>query len=85
MPTMLRRWQRRLQDGGVLLVSPAAKPPVSTMASSADQALEIARLRRELDRAQMERDILKNVWPAPSARVKLDGVLVCINVSGLRA
>ena len=26
----------------------------------------------------------KNVWPAPSARVKLDGVLVCINVSGLR-
>ena len=27
----------------------------------------------------------KNVWPAPSARVKLDGVLVCINVSGLGA
>jgi hypothetical protein len=26
----------------------------------------------------------KNVWPAPSARVKLDGVLVCINVSGLK-
>src|SRR5215472_6476726 len=26
-----------------------------------------------------------NVWPAPSARVKLDGVLVCINVSGLGA
>ena len=27
----------------------------------------------------------KNVWPAPSARVISDGVLVCINVSGLRA
>jgi transposase len=27
----------------------------------------------------------KTVWPAPSARVKLDGVLVCINVSGVRA
>lgn len=26
------------------------------------------RLRRELDRTRMERDILKNVWPAPSAR-----------------
>lgn len=28
---------------------------------------------------------LKNVWPAPSARVTGDGVLACINVSGLRA
>ena len=28
---------------------------------------------------------LKNVWPAPSARVMSDGVLACINVSGLRA
>ena len=27
----------------------------------------------------------KNVWPTPSARVMLDDVLVCINVSGLRA
>ncbi|SCW34477.1 transposase [Sphingobium faniae] len=58
MPTMLRRWQRKLQEGGVP-ASPAAKPPVSTMASPADQASEIARLRRELDRARMERDILK--------------------------
>ncbi len=39
--------------------SPAAKPPVSPMASPADQASEIARLRREMDRARMERDILK--------------------------
>ena len=49
MPTMLRRWQRKLQEGGPS-ASPAAKPPVSLMASPADQASEIAKLRRELDR-----------------------------------
>ena len=59
MPTMLRRWQRELGDSSTPAVSPAAKPPVSAMASPADQASEIARLRRELDRARMERDILK--------------------------
>ena len=59
MPTMLRRWQRQLQEGSALLASSAAKPPVSTMASPADQASEIARLRRALDRARIERDILK--------------------------
>lgn len=58
MPTMLRRWQRKLQECGPP-ASPAAKPPVSAMASPADQASEIAKLRRELDRARMERDILK--------------------------
>lgn len=57
MPTMLRRWQRKLQNGGTTIL--AAKPPVSAMASPADQASEIARLRRELDRARMERNILK--------------------------
>ena len=59
MPTMLRRWQRKLGDSSTPAVSPAAKPPVSALASPADQASEIARLRRELDRARMERDILK--------------------------
>lgn len=59
MPTMLRRWQRKLQEGSTTPASLAAKPPVSAMASPADQASEIARLRRELDRARMERDILK--------------------------
>jgi transposase len=59
MPTMLRRWQRKLGDSSAPPESPAAKPPVSTMASPADQASEIALLRRELDRARMERDILK--------------------------
>ncbi len=57
MPTMLRPWQRKLQEGSA---PPAAKPPVSAMASPADQASEIARLRRELDRARIERDILKS-------------------------
>src|SRR3546814_10200829 len=46
MPTMLRRWQRKLQDSNDMLVSPAAKPPVSAIGSPADQASEIARLRR---------------------------------------
>lgn len=59
MPTMLRRWQCKLGDSSAPPVGPAAKPPVSAMTSPADQASEIARLRRELDRARMERDILK--------------------------
>lgn len=59
MPTMLRRWQRKLQDSNDMPVSLATKPPVSAIGSLADQASEIARLRRELDRARMERDILK--------------------------
>ena len=59
VPTMLRRWRRKQQEGSAPPASPAAKPPVSAMASPADQASEIARLRRELDRARMERDILK--------------------------
>lgn len=65
MPKMLRRWQRKLQEGG-MPANPAAKPPVSTMALPADQASEIARLRRELDRTRMERDILKK----PSASLR---------------
>jgi len=48
-----------LADGSAVPASPAAKPPVSPLASPADQASEIARLRRELERARMERDILK--------------------------
>ncbi len=59
MPTMLRRWQRKFEGSSVPVASPAVKPPVLTIASPADQASEIARLRRELERARMERDILK--------------------------
>ncbi len=59
MPTMLRRWQRTLQHGATV---PAAKP-LSSMASPADQASEMAKLRRELDRTRMECDILKTYGP----------------------
>ena len=31
------------------------------------EQLEIARLKREVVKLKAERDILKNVWPAPSA------------------
>ena len=37
----------------------AAQPSAPQPASPADQASEIAKLRRELDRTRMERDILK--------------------------
>ncbi len=86
MPTMLRRWQRRLQESSASPASPAAKPPVSTMASPADQASEISRLRRELDRARMERDILKK--PSASLRRCRDEVRLyraaCIHLAGER-
>jgi transposase len=59
MPTMLRRWQRGIGVGAVKLT---AQPPTSIMASPADQASEIAKLRSELDRTRMERDILKKPW-----------------------
>lgn len=56
MPTMLRRWQRTFEAKGA--ASPAAKPPSASLTSPTDQASEIARLRRELDRTRTERDIL---------------------------
>lgn len=59
MPTMPRRWQRKLQESSASPASPAAQSPASPMASPADQALEVARWRRELDRPRMERDILR--------------------------
>lgn len=63
MPAMLRRWQCGI---GVGAVKTAAQPPTSIIASPADQAPEIAKLRRELDRTRMERDILKK----PSASLR---------------
>ena len=86
MPTMLRRWQRKLQEGSAPPASPAAKPPVSTMASPADQASEIARLRGELDRARMGRDIQKE--PSASLRrcrgeVRLHRA-ACVRLAGER-
>ena len=62
-PSMLRQWRTVLMDG-----SPPKRPaglpglaPTSPVASPSDQAAEIARLRRELDRTRMERDVLKKV------------------------
>src|SRR3546814_19130406 len=67
MPTMLRRWQRKLQDSNDMPVSPAAKPPVSTVGSSAHKASAIARLRRELVRAGLVRDLLTTYGQARRA------------------
>ena len=62
-PTLLCRWVRQYGTGAAkaeaprLAVVPSLKPvPVPT----ADQAAEIARLRRECDRLRMKRDILKS-------------------------
>ena len=56
-PSMLRNW-RALVRGGT--GSPRATTSiVSPLPSPADQASEIARLKRELDRTRMERDVLK--------------------------
>ena len=60
--SLLRRWQKQVHDLTASLPAgsrPAIRPATSTMTSPADQAAEIARLKRELERARMERDILK--------------------------
>jgi transposase len=60
-PSMLRNWRAVLNGGAprsraTPTAASVASPPI---ASPADQAAEIARLRRELDRTRMERDVLK--------------------------
>ena len=60
-PSMLRNW-RAVVNGAAprsKTGSRAPAPGASPMTSPADQAAEIARLRRELDRTRMERDVLK--------------------------
>lgn len=55
--TVLRRWMTRLAEPGT---GPARRPVTQAQGPSpADLAAENARLKRELTRAQMERDILK--------------------------
>jgi transposase len=53
-PSMLRNWRGMVKGTASQMAAPAGSPA----AASAEQA-EIRRLRRELERAQMERDILK--------------------------
>src|SRR3982751_6175339 len=64
---LVRGWLRWAEGRGTAGSGPAAPPPAGEPAmparrvgpSPADQAAEIARLGRELDRVRMERDILK--------------------------
>lgn len=55
-PSMLRSWRGAVNGAATATPGPGTAPVPP--AASAEQA-EIRRLRRELERAQMERDILK--------------------------
>ena len=61
-PSMLRQWRTTLNEASPRPrpAGSAGAPPASPVASPSDQAAEIARLRRELDRARMERDVLES-------------------------
>ena len=60
-PSMLRQWRTGLMGGSPppLAAGLPGTASASPVASPSDQAAEIARLRRELDRTRMERDVLK--------------------------
>lgn len=57
MPSMLRAWRRSIQAGA--LSEALASRAIAPLPSPADQASQIAKLKRELDRARMERDVPK--------------------------
>ena len=56
-PSMLRNWRTAIHTG--VARSRAVAAGVPPLPSPADQAGEIARLKRDLDRTRMERDVLK--------------------------
>ena len=60
-PFMLRQWRTTLNGTASQPRPRASSPsvPASPVTSSSDQAAEIARLRRELDRTGIERDVSK--------------------------
>ena len=59
-PSVLRNWRRASQGLPPRSRSGTPAAPVATQPAKPDeQAAEIARLRRELERARQERDILK--------------------------
>ena len=63
-PTLLCRWVRQYSAGGGKAEAPRPAAATSLKPLSvptADQAAEIARLRRECDRLRMERDILERM------------------------
>lgn len=57
--TVLRRWITRYGEAGTTPLRRSAAMAAAGGLSPADLAAENARLKRELQRAQMERDILK--------------------------
>jgi transposase len=60
-PSMLRQWRAALNGA---MPRPGASPNsvlARPIASLSDQAAEIAKLRRELDRTRLERDVLKRL------------------------
>ncbi len=58
-PSMLRNW-RTMVLGETARLGAASPSGISPIPSEADQASQIARLKRELDRTRMERDVLKS-------------------------
>ena len=60
-PSMLRQWRAALVGLPPRSVATVVTPASASLRTSpSDQAAEVARLRRELDRTRMERDVLKN-------------------------
>ena len=58
-PSMLRNWRAVVRGGSARSRATTSSPGLSPLPSLADQASEITRLKRELDRTRMERDVLK--------------------------
>lgn len=62
--TLISRWIRRFERPGSAPPAASARPAAATLlkpvpVTHADQAAEIARLKRENERLRMERDVLK--------------------------
>ena len=57
MPSMLRAWRRSIRSGPLSQAVTAGT--IAPLPSPADQASQITKLKCELDRTRMERDILK--------------------------
>lgn len=58
-PSMLRNWRTAVEVPARASSRPATQATPPQAGSPGDQSVEIARLRREVERLRMERDILK--------------------------